>query len=483
MINQISLADLLSLVAILVAIGFVLAGKRQNFPTDAVWVLAGLLGLELFHHTSNLAEWSGFSAATDNFEDFLQILVPMLWGVFFYVMIRSQQAETLRQSEERFRAVFENSSDSIILVDGQGTILRVNPAAECLAGIQAAEMVGQKSWDLQARLPSATQYNETFNQQVKQIMQDMLATPNHPAFNQLLEGDMRRPDGSVVYFQQVVFPCHTSGRAMYAGLIRDISAQKLAQLESQHLNEVLEQRVEERTAELAQAYQELEAFSYSISHDLRAPLRAMDGYSRLALEDFAASLPDEVRRYLEIVHRSALTMSRMIDDLLRLSRLGRQALNIQSVQPGELVRELLLSFANEISERQVQVSVLDMPACQADRGLLQQVYANLISNALKFTRPCPQPRIEVGCIQRGSTPVYYVRDNGVGFDSQYAEKLFSVFQRLHSQKDYEGDGIGLALVQRIIRRHGGMIWAEAEINQGTTFYFTLTRQSNIAEDD
>jgi len=148
-----------------------------------------------------------------------------------------------------------------------------------------------------------------------------------------------------------------------------------------------------------------------------------------------------------------------------------------------LVRKVLESFAAEIKERQVQVSVQDMPTCQADAGLLQQVYANLINNALKFTRPCPQPRIEVGCIQRNSTPVYYVRDNGVGFDSQYTEKLFSVFQRLHSQKDYEGDGIGLALVQRIIRRHGGMIWAEAETHQGATFYFTLNRQFNMEADD
>jgi len=270
---------------------------------------------------------------------------------------------------------------------------------------------------------------------------------------------------------------------MYASLIRDVTEQKVAHLEIQQLNEVLEQRVVERTAELAEANRELEAFSYSISHDLRAPLRAMDGYSRLALDDYAANLPDEARRYLEIVHSSALTMSRMIDDLLRLSRLGRQALNLQSVQPGDLVRKVLESFAAEIKERQVQVSVQDMPTCQADAGLLQQVYANLINNALKFTRPCPQPRIEVGCIQRNSTPVYYVRDNGVGFDSQYTEKLFSVFQRLHSQKDYEGDGIGLALVQRIIRRHGGMIWAEAETHQGATFYFTLNRQFNMEADD
>jgi len=201
MINLVSLADLLSLIAILFAIGFVLAGKRRNFPTDAVWVLAGLLGLELFHFASNVLEWSGISAALDELEDFLQILTPMLWGVFFYVLIRSQQAETMRQSEERFRAVFENSSDGLLLVDDQGIVLRVNPAAERVMGIPATEIIGQKSWHIQARLPSATQFNESFNQQVKQSMQEMLSTPNHPLFHQLMEGDMRRPDGSVVYYQ------------------------------------------------------------------------------------------------------------------------------------------------------------------------------------------------------------------------------------------------------------------------------------------
>lgn len=228
----------------------------------------------------------------------------------------------------------------------------------------------------------------------------------------------------------------------------------------------LEQRVADRTAQL-------EAFSYSVSHDLRAPLRAMDGFSRILLEDYAPDLPDEVQRYLGLVRSSAQQMGNLIDHLLAFSRLGRQPLKKQRVMPGELVEDVLTELSHEQADREVEITVEDLPPCQADPTLLRQVFVNLLQNALKFTKQRDVARIEVGFDDQYGEQAYFVKDNGVGFDMQYADKLFGVFQRLHRVEDYEGTGVGLATVQRIVHRHGGRVWADAAVDQGATFYFTI----------
>jgi signal transduction histidine kinase len=254
------------------------------------------------------------------------------------------------------------------------------------------------------------------------------------------------------------------------------------------LNAELEQRVLERTAQLEAANKELESFSYSVSHDLRAPLRAIDGFSRILLEDYAASLPDEGKAYLNLVRDNSRQMAQLVDDLLAFSRLGRLALTKQTVDPGRIVRQCLAEMQTEQDNRQLEVVIGDLPACQADPTLLKQVWLNLISNALKYTRKKEAGRIEIGCrseprpttsgqAAHGRTlkpeVVYFVKDNGAGFDMKYAHKLFGVFQRLHRAADYDGTGVGLAIVHRIISRHGGRVWAEAQLNQGATFSFTL----------
>jgi signal transduction histidine kinase len=254
---------------------------------------------------------------------------------------------------------------------------------------------------------------------------------------------------------------------------RDVTEARVAAQEAKSLNEELEQRIAERTAELEAANQELESFVYSASHDLRAPLRAMDGFSRIVLQDHAAELSPDVQRYLHIVRDNVRHMSTLLDGLLSLSRLGRLDLRKQMIAPGELVHQVLEELRTEHKDRQVEVTVGDLPACQADPVLLKQVYANLLSNAYKFTRKREAARIEVGCQQKDGERVYYVQDNGVGFDQRYADKLFGVFQRLHSTGEYEGTGVGLAIVQRIVRYHGGRVWAEAAVDKGATFYFTL----------
>jgi signal transduction histidine kinase len=238
-------------------------------------------------------------------------------------------------------------------------------------------------------------------------------------------------------------------------------------------NEELEQRVRERTAELEAANQELEAFSYSVSHDLRAPLRHIDGFANILTQNFAKELPAEARRLLDVVSGQARQMGRLIDDLLQFSRLGRQPLTKQPVALSQLFREVLDDMQKEQAGRKVEIRLGELPDCQGDLPLLRQVAVNLLSNAFKFTRRRQQAVIEIGGRVEARERVYFVRDNGAGFDMQYARQLFGVFQRLHATEEFEGTGVGLSIVQRIIARHGGRVWAEAAVDQGATFYFAL----------
>jgi signal transduction histidine kinase len=258
------------------------------------------------------------------------------------------------------------------------------------------------------------------------------------------------------------------------------------------LNEELEQRVLERTEQLEEANKELEAFSYSVSHDLRAPLRAIGGFSRILLEEYAAPLPPEAKEYLKLVCENTSQMGHLVDDLLSFSRLGRLALTKKPVNPETIVRLCLQEMQPDLLGRQIEIVIGTLPLCQADPTLLKQVWTNLISNALKYTRKRELGRVEIGS-RTGPQPlanehknlteskeetVYFVKDNGAGYDMKYADKLFGVFQRQHRATDYEGTGVGLAIVQRIISRHGGRVWGEAEVNKGATFSFTLENARN-----
>ncbi|WP_271253184.1 GAF domain-containing protein [Pseudanabaena sp. Chao 1811] len=239
------------------------------------------------------------------------------------------------------------------------------------------------------------------------------------------------------------------------------------------LNEELEHRVMQRTAELEAVNKELESFSYSVSHDLRAPLRAVVGFSRMLQEDYSDRLDTEGNRFLKVVRDNAKRMGELIDNLLDLSRLNRKEMLRRSISVNNLIQQLLSDFAPEIASRQIEFIFGDLPDCQADISLLTQVWINLLSNAIKYTSKTDHARIEIGSQTINGEIVYFIRDNGAGFDMQYADKLFGVFQRMHLDREFEGTGIGLAIVQRIVQRHGGHIWAEAAINQGATFYFTI----------
>ncbi len=253
-------------------------------------------------------------------------------------------------------------------------------------------------------------------------------------------------------------------------LEQEIAERLRAEEEVRSLNASLAQRA----AELEASNKELEAFAYSVSHDLRAPLRGIDGFAQALQEDCADGLDATGRQYLSLVRQNTQRMGRLIDDLLGLSRVGRQALRTGPVQLEGIVQRAWDELGPDRAGRPVELRVGDLPPCQADPALLKQVYVNLLGNALKFSRAHAPAIIEVGC-QAGEAgePVYYVKDNGIGFDMQYADRVFGVFQRLHRAEEYEGTGVGLAIVQRVVQRHGGRIWAEAEEGRGAAFYFTL----------
>ncbi|MEY2439108.1 MAG: hypothetical protein QOI34_493 [Verrucomicrobiota bacterium] len=254
-------------------------------------------------------------------------------------------------------------------------------------------------------------------------------------------------------------------------LLTDRLSGKVSELEN--LNSELEHRVSERTAELEAINEELEAFSYSISHDLRAPLRAIDGFSRIAIDDFVGHMPGPCREQLQQVRKSTREMTQLIDDLLIFSQTGRSPLARENVETGKLAQSVFDDLLPQENGRKIDFHIEELPSCAADAALLKQVFVNLFSNALKFTRGRARALVEVGCERNNGELVYFVKDNGAGFDMERANKLFRVFQRLHSTDEFEGTGVGLAIVQRVIHRHGGRVWAEAKPNAGATFYFAL----------
>jgi light-regulated signal transduction histidine kinase (bacteriophytochrome) len=234
-----------------------------------------------------------------------------------------------------------------------------------------------------------------------------------------------------------------------------------------------EQKLRARSDELEVANRELESFSYMVSHDLRWPLRAINGYARILLDEYAAHLDLTARRYLELIRTSTKQMDQLVQGLLDFSRLGRQPLHKRSVETASLVQQSLSELKGEYQGRTVDVRIGELPPCEGDPVLLKQVFVNLLQNALKFTRRRNPAVIEVGSIQTPKGRAYFVKDNGIGFNMQYAQQLFGVFQRLHRSEEYEGTGVGLAVVQRIIHRHGGTVWAESEVENGAVFYFTV----------
>ncbi|HSY19438.1 MAG TPA: PAS domain S-box protein, partial [Candidatus Acidoferrales bacterium] len=391
-------------------------------------------------------------------------------GVLFDATARKLAEMEARESEARYRTLFNTLIEGFctieVMLDPAGTpvdyrFLEVNPAFEKQTGLHGAQ---------------------------GKLMRDL--APDHEAHWFEIYGKIALT-GESLHFENEAkalgrfYDVHAyrigePELRKVAILFNDITQRKRAEAEIKQLNADLERRVAERTVQLEAANKELEAFSYSVSHDLRAPLRAVNGFAGIVLEDYGPLLPEEGKRYLTRIRNGGQQMGQLIDDLLAFSRLSRQTMSRHTVENAKLVKAVLEELKPQWEkDRQIEIRLGELPVCHGDSALLKQVWVNLISNAVKYTRGRKPAVVEIGCLCHSGLTTYFVRDNGTGFDMQYAHKLFGVFQRLHRADEFEGTGVGLAIVQRVIYRHGGRVWAEAKPDQGATFYFTLEEESKI----
>jgi len=454
------------------------AHNVKTDPLFAPWVTeatrrgyASSIALPLVLDGQPLGALMLYSQTVDSFDDpEVRLLAELSHDLAYGIQAlrtraeRERAEEALRQSEERLDFALEMSHVGAWELD-------------LLKGTAHRTLIHDRIFGYETLLPQWTY--EMFLEHVlpedrpdvDRMFREATAAQTVWSF----ECRIRRPDGEVRWIWAAGgHERNSEGKpARMSGIVQDITARKRAEEEIRKLNDELEQRVAQRTSELEATNKELEAFTYSVSHDLRAPLRHIDGFSKLLLEEHGAEVSDQARHYLTRVRDGARRMGQLVDDLLNLSRVGRQELRRHIVGLSALLEEAQRDLQPEMEGRKIDWRISPLPFVECDPALMKQVFANLLSNALKYTRPRERAVIEVGTMTRDDQAVVSVRDNGVGFSMKYADKLFGIFQRLHRQEDFEGTGVGLATVQRIIHKHGGRIWAESAVNEGATFHFTL----------
>jgi PAS domain S-box-containing protein len=395
----------------------------------------------------------------------------MIESVSTEINERKKAEEELREKEERENLILRSLPMAFYNVQFSGGTSRfwVSEQIDCISGFPVSKFVEDQTFWVSRIHP------EFRNQVIKKY--GTIYKEGSVAIEYLWQC----ADGSYRWFSnQAVFLRDEQGDPReIIGTWRDISERKKAEEEIHKLNEELEQRVIERTSQLEAANRELESFSYSVSHDLRAPLRHVIGFVNLLEKEKRSTLDEEGIEYLDIISQSAKRMGNLIDDLLTFSRMGRFEIKKTEVNTEQLVKEVIGELQEEMEGRDIFWKIGELPEVYGDRSMLSLVFTNLISNALKYTRTRAKTEIELGCMQETDTDVFFVRDNGVGFNMKYVDKLFGVFQRLHREEEFEGTGIGLANVQRIVHRHGGKSWAEGSVDEGATFYFSLPKNRRM----
>ncbi|MCK9200439.1 MAG: ATP-binding protein [Gallionella sp.] len=395
-------------------------------------------------------------------------LVTLLLSWMIYRIWRRQMAATmeLAREEEKFHTVADYTYDWEYWEGGDGKMLFMSPSCERMTGYASSEFLSDPG--LLLRIV------HTDDQRLMQSHRHDVGHQDESA----VDFRILRKDGEIRW---IAHGCRSvfgrDGQFMGRRVSNhDITERKAAEAALSRFNAELEQRVSQRTAELETAIYDLENFNYSASHDLRIPLRAIDGFSKILLDEHAGQLDDEAKRLLKIVRNNTVRMSQYIDDMLTFSRTGRKALAPEEIDMEELVREVMEEIKPDGAE--IELDIRSLPHTVADRAMMRQVFVCLLSNAIKFSRPRKPPRIQVGASIEGGEIIYYVKDNGVGFDMRYVGKLFGVFERLHSVTEFEGNGIGLAIFKRIVSRHGGRVWAEGKVDEGATVYFALPIKEN-----
>ncbi len=408
-----------------------------------------------------------YSASTDAFEpEEVRLLTELAHDLTYGIQAlrtrteRTRSQEDLRRANAYNRSLIEASLDPLVTISPAGKVTDVNTATETVTGLSRSALIGTDFSDYFTDPAKARAgYQQVFREG---LVQDFAL-------------EIRHRDGHLtpVLYNATVYRDQSGEVIGVFAAARDITEKQRAEEEIRVLNESLEQRVRDRTAELETANRELEAFSYSVSHDLRAPLRHIDGFSELLSEELGSQLSGEVRHFLDRIRTGTRLMGQLIDDLLALSRVGRREPSLQIAGLSSIVEEVVSELKADIAGRTITWQIARLPFVECDPALMKQVFQNLISNAVKFTRTRESALIEVGTVRQDGRTAVFVRDNGVGFSMKFAGKLFGVFQRLHRAEDFEGTGVGLATVQRIVRKHHGEVWAEAELDRGATFYFTL----------
>lgn len=376
---------------------------------------------------------------------------------------RKQTEEKLRTSETNLRFVLDTSDTAYILLDAEMRIVTTNRLANQWTVAEFDRHLNEGDYFIDLIPERVRQAGLTI------IQNSMQGTPH------VYEERYTDRKGIQAWYH-VRFDSVKDERGNVIGLCiaaSDTTRYRAAQAEIKSMNDSLEKKVKERTSELEIANKELEAFTYSVSHDLMAPLRIIDGFSQVLLDDYRNKLDEEGFQTLQVIKRNATRMGELVNDLLNLARLGRANLVKRNLDMTDLVTAVIDEMRFSTNKLAAKIKLHELKPADCDHTLIKQVWSNLLSNAIKYSKNKENPQIEIGCVDKSGQIVYYIKDNGVGFDTQYSGKLFGVFQRLHKATDFPGTGVGLAIVYRIITRHGGKVWADAKVNEGAVFYFTL----------